>query len=61
MSPRTPRRPSDDEDTIATTIYLPPEVHKALKVEAAEHGTTMSKIILEALETRTQMLPRSPG
>lgn len=61
MSPRTPRRPPDDEDNIATTIYLPPEVHKALKVEAAEQGTTMSKIIIEALATRAQMLPRSPG
>jgi len=38
------------------TIYVPPEVHRALKVEAAERGMTMGEVIIDALQTRIRLL-----
>ncbi len=35
-----------------TTIRLPPEVHKALKIYAASTNRTVTKIILEAVQEK---------
>jgi hypothetical protein len=48
------------QDPTKTTIYLPPGVHRALKIEAAQRQKTMSEIILEALLQRN-FLVKSNG
>lgn len=44
-------------DSVQLTVYVPPEVRRALKVEAAERGVSMGDIIVEALQTRICFLP----
>lgn len=55
---------SKNPDFIRTTVYLPKEIHRALKVAAAEEGQEMSDItsnlIQEWLESRTQT-SKHPG
>jgi predicted HicB family RNase H-like nuclease len=36
--------------TVRTTIILPKELHKALRIEAIEKGISMSELILQKLE-----------
>lgn len=36
--------------TKRTTIYLPENLHKTLKIQAANNGTSMTEIIIEILE-----------
>jgi len=36
-----------------TTISLPPELHKRLRIMAAERGTSMANLIREAIEEKT--------
>lgn len=36
--------------TKRTTIYLPENLHKSLKIQAANNGTSMTEIIIEILE-----------
>ena len=47
-----------------TTISLPPELHKRLRLLAAERGTSMAELIREAVEEKAASLrprPRSLG
>lgn len=39
------------------TVYVPPEIHRALKIEAAERGMTMGEVIVDALYSRVRLLP----
>lgn len=48
---------SAPKDMVQLTVYVPPEVRRALKVEAAERGSSMGEIIVEALQTRLCFLP----
>lgn len=36
-----------------TTIYMPEELHRKIKMESAKNETTMTEIILRALEAYT--------
>lgn len=58
MTKRKPRPP-----TIMTTVYFPPEMHRRLKIEAAERGLTMSEILIESYIGRSHLIDRSvsPG
>ena len=38
------------------TIYIPEEAHKAIKMEAAQRGMSMSDVIMEALQSRVIVL-----
>lgn len=38
------------------TVYVPQEIHRALKVEAAQRGMTMGEVIEDALRTRMRLL-----
>lgn len=41
------------------TVYVAADVHRALRVEAAERGVSMGDLITEALQTRITFLPRA--
>jgi predicted HicB family RNase H-like nuclease len=41
---------NQDKKLKRTTIYLPEELHKKLKIQAADNNTSMTLIIIEALE-----------
>jgi hypothetical protein len=47
-----PAKPSEapKQKRIGTTIYLPPKLHRKLKVRAAELGNEMSELVTDALE-----------
>ena len=46
--PRTPVR--DPEPMITTTVKMPRELHKRLRIAVIERGETASEIIRQALE-----------
>lgn len=46
-------------DVSKLTIYVPPDIHRALRMEAAERGTSMGDIVVEALQSRITFLPRA--
>lgn len=41
-------------------LYLDPEIHRALKIEAVETGLTMSEIVVRALRSRTMIIKSTP-
>ena len=41
------------------TIVIPADVHRALKIEAAETGLTIGEIVVEGISSRVNFLPRS--
>jgi plasmid stability protein len=43
-----------------TTISLPPELHKRLRVLAAERGVSMAALIREAVEEKANFRPPKP-
>jgi hypothetical protein len=43
-----------------TTIDIPDETYRAIKVLAAERGETIRKLLLEALESARQTGPATP-
>lgn len=53
---RLPKRPPSDEDGIRTTLYFSRAQHRALKLEAAERGVTMTQVLIEALQARHQLV-----
>lgn len=46
-------------DTAKLTVYVPADVHRALKLEAVERGVSMGDLIVEALNSRITFLPRA--
>jgi hypothetical protein len=46
-------------ELVKVTILLPADVHRALKIQAAERRTTLGDLVLEALSTRITFLPRA--
>jgi hypothetical protein len=47
---------SKQEGYKRTTIYMPEELHKKIKIESAKNGTTMTEIIIKLLEEHAQSL-----
>ena len=43
-----------------TTISLPPDLHKKLRIMAAERGVSMASLIREAIEEKTASEDDSP-
>jgi plasmid stability protein len=41
-----------------TTISLPPDLHRKLRIMAAERGVSMASLIREAIEEKTAPHPR---
>ena len=39
-----------------TTLYLPEELHAAVKMEAAKHRISMTKLIIQAIENELERL-----
>ena len=42
--------PTQSHSTKRTTIYFEPELHRALRVKAAESDTTVSQLVNEAVQ-----------
>ena len=40
-----------------TTLYLPEELHAAVKIEAAKQRISMTKLIIRAVEHELERLP----
>ena len=54
---KTDKKPSGKQDGYKrTTIYMPEELHKKIKVTSAKKGTTMTDIIIKVLEDYVQDL-----
>jgi hypothetical protein len=47
--PVPPKKTTDTQPKVRTTIYLPADMHRALKVYAATTGNDMSSVIVELL------------
>lgn len=41
------------------TVVIPADVHRALKIEAAERGKTIGELVVEALSMRVTFMPRA--
>jgi hypothetical protein len=52
--------PIQAKKLVKTTLYFPEEIHRALRVEAAKRNTTMTEILLEALEQRPYLIRDTP-
>lgn len=62
------KRRGDDlgsqDHKVQLTVYVPADVRRALKMEAAERGVSMGDLVVEALGGRIRFLPialRKPG
>lgn len=49
------------ESKVKATIYLPEGVHRRLKIRAAELGSSMTDLVLQAVEELLQQPPASPS
>ena len=47
------------ESKVKATIYLPEEVHRRLKIRAAEMRSSMTDLVLQAVEELLQRPPAS--
>jgi plasmid stability protein len=47
------------ESKVKATIYLPAEVHRRLKIRAAEVGSSMTDLVFQAVEELLQRPPAS--
>ena len=49
-----------DEPCKTTTLQFPASFHRALKMEAAQRGTTMSALVISAIEERMMLVRPRP-
>ncbi len=49
VPPVPPKKSTDAQPKVRTTIYLPADMHRALKIHAATTGKDMSSVIVELL------------
>ena len=47
----------DVKTSTRTTLYLPEELHAAVKIEAAKQRISMTKLIIRAVEHELERLP----
>ncbi len=47
----------DIKTSAKTTLYLPEELHAAVKIEAAKRRISMTKLIIQAVENELERLP----
>ncbi|MFA6031269.1 MAG: hypothetical protein WC969_15575 [Elusimicrobiota bacterium] len=45
---------------VKTTLYFPVNVHRELKIEAAQRNMTLTEVLIEALERRAFFIKNTP-